>query len=364
MEERLNTVPETASLWQRLRRYWFGYEPMRHHWWETFLMRVGVALIVWPTIGGTSRFTSQPVPHGMAAPGWNFAAADGGSFLTRILPGMDFTWIGSEKLIKGTLFTLDLPGLPAWDVTMLTFWALSLVLYALGVFPVITIVPALVASVAHGVLGNSQGAIGHTTQIVSVTLLAIWLAAVWGHLCQAFGWRRPHGLRQDQMELDWARQSVMATYVASALTKVYESGGNWMADTPYFGLQIAKSTDMAYYTHLVPADNAVWLAQYFVDHPLVAQIALGAGLPLELFAFFALLNRRIALVYGLALITFHQTVTEVMNLGFLYHKQLLLVLFVNPVFWAWMAGDWVRRRFGPGAGSVGSAKSLSAAESC
>jgi hypothetical protein len=30
---------------------------------------------------------------------------------------------------------------------------------------------------------------------------------------------------------------------------------------------------------------------------------------------------------------FHSTVTEVMQLGFLYHKLLLLALFVNPVWW-------------------------------
>lgn len=312
---------------KRWLRFWFGFEPMRHAWWEVFLLRAGIALITWPTVGGASRFTSQPVPHGMAAWGW------------------DFTWIGNEALLKNPLFSLPLPGMESLPVSMLTLWALSLVLYALGVFPVITLVPALVASVSHGVLGNSQGAIGHTTQIVSVTLLAAWLAAVWGHLCQWRGWHRPHGLTNGQMELDWARQSIMATYVASALTKLYESGGNWMADTPYFGLQIAKSTGMGYYTHLVPPDNAAWLAQYFVDHPLVAQVAIGVGLPLELFAFLALLNRRIALVYGLSLFLFHQTVTQVMGLGFLYHKCLLLVLFVNPVWWGWRAGEALKDRF-------------------
>jgi hypothetical protein len=125
------------------------------------------------------------------------------------------------------------------------------------------------------------------------------------------------------------------------------SGGNWLADTPYFGLQIVKSQGMAFYTHLVPADDLTWLAQYFIDHPIVAQTFIGAGLPLELFAFLALLNRRIALVYGLLLMALHYMLTEVMSLGFLYHKYLLLVLFVNPVWWVWSAGDGLRKKLVP-----------------
>ncbi|MEZ0388658.1 MAG: hypothetical protein ACAI34_16415 [Verrucomicrobium sp.] len=293
----------TAGWWLRFRsfwRFWFSFEPMRHAKWEAWLMRLGVALITAPTVCGASRFTSLPTPHGMGAWGW------------------DFTWVGNDAFMH------------QWMIPVL---GISLLLYVAGLLPVVTLIPALVVSIAHGVVGNSQGAIGHTTQIVSVTLLAAWMAAVWGHVCALRKQRLPHDFNAGQLGLDWARQSVMATYVVSAITKLYESGGNWLADTPYFGLQIAKSTDMAYYTHLVPADNAAWLAQYFVDHPLVAQFALGFGLPLELFAFTALLNRRIALVYGALLYLFHQTVTEVMNLGFLYHKGLLLVLFINPVWW-------------------------------
>ncbi|WP_156346253.1 hypothetical protein [Verrucomicrobium spinosum] len=92
MEERSNTALAPASFWQRLRHCWFGYEPMRHHWWEAFLMRVGVALIVWPTIGGSSRFTSQPVPHGMLRPGGTLprqtgAVSSPASSQVWILPG-------------------------------------------------------------------------------------------------------------------------------------------------------------------------------------------------------------------------------------------------------------------------------------
>jgi hypothetical protein len=135
--------------------------------------------------------------------------------------------------------------------------------------------------------------------------------------------------------MDWGRQAVAATYVVSAFSKLVESKGDWISNTPYFGLQVVKSTNMGFYDHLAPRIDGygAWLGQWFVDHPYIAAVMLGAALPLELLAFLGLNNRRIALFIGCALYFFHSTVTEVMQLGFVYHKLLLLALFINPVWW-------------------------------
>jgi hypothetical protein len=201
--------------------------------------------------------------------------------------------------------------------------------------PVLTLLPPLVASIGLGVLGNSQGAIGHTTQILTVALLAQWLAYAWACLQPRTRLPMPHGFDRQQLAADWGRQAVAASYVVSALSKLIESRGDWISDTPYFGLQVAKSTGMGFQDYLVPRIDAqtAWLSQWFVDHPLAAAVILGAALPLELFAFLALNNRRIALIFGLALYAFHSSITEVMQLGFLFHKILLLALFINPAWW-------------------------------
>lgn len=295
--------------WRRCLSFCLGFEPMHLAWWEMLLMRGGMAYVAWQTMNGCSPFMSQPSPHGFAT--W----------------GLDFSWVGSEPLSQ---YLVPLLGI-------------CLFLYTLGLVPSLTLLPPLIASIAHGTLGNSQGGIGHTTQIVTAALLAAWLASVWSVFCAKTHRSLPHHYTPAQLGLDWTRQVIMATYVASAMTKCIESEGGWLSDTPYFGLQIVKATESAYYNYLIPANNTVWLAQYLIDHPLVAKLLIGAALPLELLAFLGLLNRRSALFFGAALIAFHSSVTEVMNLGFVYHKSLLLVLFVNPVWWAVQAVEKLKR---------------------
>lgn len=302
-------VPTTgASPWRRIFHWLFAVEPMRHTWWETLIMRGIIAYAAWISMVLPSPFTSLPHPHGLAV--W----------------GVDFTWLGNASLA------------PTLHIIVNT----CLVLYVLRIVPVLTLLPILICSIGHGVLGNSQGAIGHTTQILTVALLAQWLAHAWACVQPRTRWPMPHGFDASQLAADWARQVVAAGYVVSAISKLIESGGDWISDTPYFGLQIVKSQGMGFYDHLIArtGSSELWLGQWFVDHPHAATLILGAALPLEFTAFLALNNRRIALLYGLILYAFHDTVTEVMQLGFLYHKLLLLALFINPVWWIVL---WVRR---------------------
>ncbi len=305
-----SSLPQSnLPLWRRCLRFCLGFEPMYHAWWEMILMRGGIAFVAWQTLRGHSPFMSQPTPHGFAT--W----------------GLDFSWIGNEALSH----------------YLIPLLAICLFLYAIGLVPSLTLLPPLIASIAHGTLGNSQGGIGHTTQIVTAVLLAAWLASIWSFFCAKTHRRLPHSYTPAQLGLDWSRQVIMATYVASAITKCIESEGGWLSDTPYFALQIVKATESAYYNYLIPADNTVWLAQALIDHPTLAKLLIGAALPLEMLAFLGLLNRRSALFFGLSLIAFHSSVTEVMNLGFVYHKSLLLALFVNPVWWAVQAGEKLKR---------------------
>lgn len=287
--------------WRRFFRYWFSIEPMRHAWWETLVMRGIIAWAAWITLRQPSRFDQVPHPHGLAA--W----------------GVDFTWLGKEEM----------------SPYLVPLWAVCLLLYVANVFPVITLFPVLVASIGLGVLGNSQGAIGHTTQVLTIVLLAQWMAYFWAAIQPRTCFGMPHGFTRQQLAVDWGRQAFVATYVVSAITKLIESGGDWFSDTPYFGLQVVKSDGMGFYDHLVPrvSESSAWLGQWMVDHPMLTAVFLSAALPLELFAFLGLHNRRIAFLFGVSLYIFHSTVTEVMQLGFLYHKLILLALFVNPLFW-------------------------------
>lgn len=297
----MSTLAGKTSTFRAIRRWIFAVEPMRHAWWETLFMRAIIAWASWIGLAIPSPFTSQPQPHGLAV--W----------------GVDFSWLGNAALATELHAML----------------IICLVLYVLRVLPIITLIPVIVCSVGHGVLGNSQGAIGHATQINTVVLLAQWLAYIWGAIQPRTSLSMPHGFTTDQLAIDWARQTVAATYVVSAISKLIESKGDWISDTPYFGLQIVKSNNMGFYDWLVPRTDGVGasLGQWFVDHPMASVVIFGAALPLELLVFLGLNNRRIALFFGLSLYVFHSTVTEMMQLGFLYHKMLLLALFINPPWW-------------------------------
>jgi hypothetical protein len=330
-------APSGAPLWKRFLRFWFAIEPMRHAWWETLSIRCIIAWAAWLTLRQPSPFDQQPQPHGLAV--W----------------GVDFTWLGRENLSPSLvrLWAVCLVWYVVSDVpiTKLLAWLtdrfrssrlVRLVLRGLGFLAsvieggaVVALFPVLIASIGLGVLGNSQGAIGHTTQVLTVVLLAQWMAYVWSAIQPCTRLPMPRGFTRPQLAVDWGRQALAATYVVSAITKLLESGGDWISDTPYFGLQVVKSEGMGYYDWLQPrlADSSAWLGQWMVDHPMITAVILAAALPLELLVFLGLCNRRIALFFGISLYVFHSTVTEVMQLGFLYHKLLLLALLVNPVFW-------------------------------
>ena len=119
-------------------------------------------------------------------------------------------------------------------------------------------------------------------------------------------------------------------------TKIIFSKGAWIASTRYLPLHIVKNRDMEYYEQLDSAAlNLSWLPHIMMDHQWLSATLFGFALPLELFAFWGLYNRRSAAIFGLGLIAFHQSITELMSLSFIYNKALLLVLFVGP--WWWIA---------------------------
>lgn len=323
------TTAETVSdvsFWRRAWNFCFRIEPMRHPAWETLTFRLVIAYAAWHSLQAGSQFRSQPVPHGLAT--W----------------GLDFSWMGDPATLEWWV--------PLMTACLAVYVVAPLVsaMWPKGRLPWVADLATLGAlmvpfwgSVGLGTIGNSQGSIGHTTQIVTGVLLAQVLAIGWAVLRGSQPARLPRGYDSQQLAADWTRQLIMATYVASAITKLWVSKGMWLAQTPFFGLQIAKATGQSYYLWLAEPDNSQWLAQYFIDHPLIAQLSIGIGLPLELFAFLGLHNRRIAAFFGVAFFAFHSTVSEIMDLGFVYHKILLLVLFASPLWWLVEAGRRLRR---------------------
>jgi hypothetical protein len=214
--------------------------------------------------------------------------------------------------------------------------AISLVLYAIGLPGVFTLLIPLLFNIGIATLKNSQGAVGHTAQPVSLVLLSVWLASAWAWRCRRKGVALPHDFSTGDFEASWARQGLAASYVVSAITKIIMSKGAWIASTRFLPLHIVKNCDMEYYDTIKPeALKLDWLPQLMMDHPWLSAGMFSIALPLELFAFLALNNRRAAAFFGIGLIAFHEIVTRLMNLSFIYNKALLLAFFVAPWWWVW-----------------------------
>ncbi len=288
------------ALWRRAASWLFRREPFEVRAWEGFVMRLLFAVLVLrESFPPFLKFTTQPKPNGLAH--W-----------------FDFTFLGD----------------PSTCHALWVGWNVALVLYVLGLAMPLTLGYLVFCSVSYGTLGNSQGWVGHTFQGVTLVIVAQWFASLWSLV--RCGWKRllfsPE--RAVRLEVYWTQQMLVAAYTVSAVSKLIGSRGRWMWETPLFGLQIRKSTEQDYYNSLTGSlTENQGLAQALIDHPWLARLVISPALPLELCFCLALLNRRIAAVYGLLIIFFHTMVTEMMRLGFAYNKQMLFIFFCNAPFW-------------------------------
>ena len=314
------SVPR-PPIWKRVLNFWFAHEPVRHARWEIILLRIVLAMLFWDihtawlplknhpaqafkqmaTLSPTSnlQYDKLPHPNGFAM----FA---------------DLSFLSNDSIEK--------------PLTACT--GVSLILFVAGVPAAFSLaIPALFGIGLTTVI-NSQGAIAHNAQGLQLVLLCMWLAGLWSLWCKSRGRPLPWNFTPSQLEFDWARQGLMAAYVTSAVTKVVNSDGNWLSDARFFPLHMVKNNDMEFYDTLNAAAQKIdWLPQVLMNHPWVCIFFFGLALPLELFAFLGLYNRRIALIFGVGLIAFHQSVTVLTNLAFVFNKLLLLFLFVAPQWW-------------------------------
>ncbi len=273
-------------------------------------MRLGFAVLVYVAIKWeTGAWTSQKFPNGLAH--W-----------------VDVTWIGKAP--------------PGWGLKALT--AAGLAAYVWGRLPVLGLLAALGLSVVIGTLGNSQGAINHSTQLVSLMLLGQFLVYGAAGLAGGAGeWVRP--------SVAWQRRAVYAatvviaaSYVVSGVMKLVNSHFRWLEEAPYLAVQLLKTNWSHYHDTLEMPPGWLQVAtQALVDHPNGARLFFGSGLLIELAGFVVLINRRWAAAGGLAIIALHLSISQVMSLNFVNHMAAALIFLVNVPGW------WMRRSAPPEA---------------
>jgi len=210
---------------------------------------------------------------------------------------------------------------------------IGLMIYAAGILPALSLFPALFFSIGIGTLANSQGAINHSTQLVSMILLGQFLVYLIPlHFASKLGpmsWIKP-SLPVQQRAIYVSLVVFAAAYVVSGWTKLDRSDGEWIERVPMLALQLQKSNWSEYYDTLKPVPATLeTVVSLMNEHPTLARIFFGGGLFVELFAFLILIGRRWAFFYGLIIIVMHMSISRLMQLDFWYHILVALIFAVN-----------------------------------
>lgn len=283
------------------------FEPTPLSLWELVVMRMLFALVIWDAIPSAMPFEQVPKPIGLAmfAPDW--------------VTGF------------GALFEAE------WFKVAVV---VVLVIYAIGSAAIITTPLLLLVLVMAGTLNNSQGAITHHLQVVSLVLVAQSGYLIY-ELIRRRKWRTG-GLGQPVDREIWVvyvtQQAVVAAYVISAWTKLKESGLDWFVNAARFPIQLKKNTRMAYYNELKEhgsdsgflADLPARAEALLIASPNLCRVIIGSGLVLEIAVILALLGRIWAFFFGVVFVVFHSSISKIMNLDFDFNIYILLIFFIFP----------------------------------
>ncbi len=294
------------TTFSRLRALLGPFGAVRFGLWELVLMRALFALVLWMNLTPKVPPGTLPHPYGFAK-------------------HFDFTFLAQPET-----YALCYHG------------ALVLVvLFALGARGFWTLGPVFAFMIARASLNNSQGFIGHAGLVLALVVMAQVVASGAEWIGRRPRWWEILVSTKKEMQLaaDWSRQAMIASYVVAGITKLVATEGEWLARAPYFLLQVCKVQGESWwgYGRSLGAGSEAFL-RALGDHPWLAFLFLGAGLLLELFAFIALMGRRLGLVMGLSLLAFHLSLGWLMDLSFTTNQHLLMIFFINPVWWCAQLG--------------------------
>ena len=286
------TGPSSASKW---------WQPRPLEWgpFEMFVMRAAFAVLAFVNIKWeTAPYTEQKFPNGIAR-------------------FVDLTWLGHH---------------PPGDLTQYGVMAF-LVFYVIGLFPALGLLPTAFFATVIGTLLNSQGAINHSWQMV--TMMGLAQVAV-------YAWPRRTDMGRNwtvlaRPDLQRHRQAVFAvltviaaSYVVCGVVKVVNSDGLWIQKAPLLAVQLLKTHYSHFYDTLeLPPQWLQDITAFLLEYPWIARIVFGAGLVIELLGFVILINRRWAFIGGVAIIALHLSISRLMNLNFEAHMFAVLIYCVN-----------------------------------
>jgi hypothetical protein len=290
---------DTASASRQTNAPWWRPAVISYGAVELVIMRACFAWLAFTNVKwATSPYTSQNHPNGLAH-------------------YFDLTWLGQHppgQLTKGLVTA-------------------ALIAYIIGWLPALGLLPLAFFATLIGTLINSQGAINHSWQMVTMMLLAQLIVYAWPrNSAGKLDWKpllKPD-LQRHRMAAHSALVVIAASYVVCGLVKVMASKGTWIAKAPNLSVQLIKT----HYNHFYDTLNMppMWLqsvTDFLQSNPNIARIVFGGGLLIELLGFVILISRRWSFIGGVAIIALHLSISRLMNLNFEAHMLAALIFCVN-----------------------------------
>jgi hypothetical protein len=224
-----------------------------------------------------------------------------------------------------------------------TMLAAALILYVLRIVVWLALPVALFIHTAAIAITNSQGAIQHAMQIVSLVLLAQTVAHFYGL------WRRRHGEERAILEdraIWWSQQTIVAVYLVAGITKLILTKGLWIFQARWIGVSIAKAAYQRFYDTFdqVALQQQLDIAHFAATHGWIVALVAAGGFLLELGSPLMLVNRAWSAILGGALVCFHLALDYTMGLTFIYNQWLLIIFMINLPYWILAGARRIFRR--------------------
>ncbi|MEZ5299514.1 MAG: hypothetical protein R3F11_02425 [Verrucomicrobiales bacterium] len=292
----------------------FRYEPYGGNWLELLLGRLCFAamllfsgdflfgLLHSNALFDKYTYDSMPVPNGLGH--W-----------------IDFTWVYTHH--QGLKIGL---------------W-IACACYVAGVFTVPAVGYLLVLAVALGTLRNSQGHVHHGTQLMALTLLALfagYLIAAIRNL-SARRWRPFASVKDHRFAFMCGLQGIAAYYFVAGVAKIEARGlFRWIGELQNMGIYVDRNGHQQFLAGGTAEayERSQAIAAWINAHPILTMMVFVPGLLVELGAPLALLNRRVAFAAGVVVLGLHVIVGYVMQLTFPMNELVILIFLINVPFLA------------------------------
>jgi hypothetical protein len=269
---------------------------------ELDIMRAGLGFVVVVTFAGIQFFRPTGEP----------------SHPVGIARFVDLRWTTSRTAVR-------------WIQYVAYAGALS---YAAGLAVPVAVCVLAATTVVEVTLRSSYGSVNHGYHLLAIVLTAQAVAMLLWSAAEHWDWDLGVLLAssRDATAAWWTVQAIVAVYFTSGISKLVNTRGRWIHDSPGLLLSAYGRIDtdrMSGQASWGTSGRAAAQVSWLLIHPVVTQCLFAAGLFIELTAPVGLLSETLLLLSGLALIALHQGNDRLLGLPFPEYQLLVLVYLVN-----------------------------------